>query len=578
MTIKLRTANKIIPVIAAAFFFYAASDSFAQNIPPGSQPGAEASRFQSESKKKEAALEKKAKTPEIKVEEEKPSQPAEKGPAFRLNGIKITGITVFTQEELKPLYQSYIDKEVTFDDVEKVVEAIKGEYKKKGFLIATAYIPEQDIKNGVVEIKVAEGKLGEVKVESNKYFKDSLIKNYIHVKKNEILNILKLQRDILRLNQNPDLEVKTVIEPGKESETSDIILKTAGSFPYHFGYGFDTQGTRLTGKGRNSFSIRTTNFTGHNDTVFANVQHSTFSTGEYVNYTLPVDTYGTKLGLTFSCFDMKLGGEFKQFDITGRTVTFTPYISKELALSEDFQSDLELGLDAKSIKRKTAGQITSDDQLRMPYLDLNMSKIDTFFGGGQTTFSPRIEFSTSNFLGASERDHPTSSRPGTGGFFFKYMQDVSRIQRMPFESMVSIRSHFESSSTILPSSEQLQLGGLNTVRGYPEGDYLADYGATLNIDWIFPCYLIPAKFKLPDQDVALRNQVLPVLFMDLGGGALRKPQPGELNNKFLMGLGGGLRMSFKYCSIRLEWAGAVGDKPSSGNGPSTFYLAFQAEI
>ena len=141
-----------------------------------------------------------------------------------------------------------------------------------------------------------------------------------------------------------------------------------------------------------------------------------------------------------------------------------------------------------------------------------------------------------------------------------------------------IRSQFQIASQPLAPSEQLQLGGAESIRGYPEGDYLADTGAFVNFDWTFPMYIIPKSWKLPGQDTPLRYQIEPVFFVDVGGGTLNKTLPGERNSKFLAAVGGGLRVKFKYFSLRLDWAGNVGDKPTSGSGPSTFYFTFQSEI
>jgi hemolysin activation/secretion protein len=67
--------------------------------------------------------------------------------------------------------------------------------------------------------------------------------------------------------------------------------------------------------------------------------------------------------------------------------------------------------------------------------------------------------------------------------------------------------------------------------------------------------------------------------MDMGGGELKKFGPGERQTKFLMGLGGGLRVQINSnLFLRLEWAERVGDRPGQGRGPSNFHIAFQCEI
>jgi hemolysin activation/secretion protein len=150
---------------------------------------------------------------------------------------------------------------------------------------------------------------------------------------------------------------------------------------------------------------------------------------------------------------------------------------------------------------------------------------------------------------------------------------------MFLESYLSARSFFQATPYTLPSSEQRQLGGINTVRGYPEGDYLADLGGNISTDWIFPSYFFPKKWKLPKADTPLRRQLEPFVFCDIGLGMLNKTLPGEREHKFLMGAGGGIQFRFqKYFYVRAQWAKALGDKPVSGAGPSTFYISCQGEI
>ena len=120
---------------------------------------------------------------------------------------------------------------------------------------------------------------------------------------------------------------------------------------------------------------------------------------------------------------------------------------------------------------------------------------------------------------------------------------------------------------------------MNSIRGYPEGDYLSDIGGNLNFDWVFPMYPIPASWKLAHSEVPLQRQIQPVFFVDMGAGENRKVLSGEREDKFLMGIGGGLRMRFNTnFNLRLEWAKHVGDDPQSGSGPSTFYFSFQGEM
>lgn len=553
----------------------------AQPPPPTSErPGSQAARFENEEIARKGALErKKPKAPQIDIEPEKAPEPEAAGPAFVLKGVKVTGSTLFKDEDFRGAYSDYIDKETAWSDIEAIVEKVKDVYKKKGYLTTVVYIPEQDIAEGVIEIKILEGRVGEVTVEGNKWFSEKLIKKYFHSKKNEILNVFKMEKDMLRLNQNSDLEVRAVVGPGEEPGLLNIVLKVKDKFPYHAGNALDNQGTRLTGKFRQAYSGRSTNLSGNNDSLFVNTLWSTFSQGTFASYTIPIDTYGTKLGMDFVVFDSILGREYKQFDITGNTQIYSPKIIAEMHLSEKFQASGEAGMDIKSIKRWVQGEKSSDDQLRMPYASLEFMNIDSFAGGGQTSLVSKFVFSTSEFLGASRDDHGSASRIQSGGFFFQYIQTLRRIQRMPADSYLSMKAQFMNATNTLPSSEQMQLGGAYTVRGYPEGDYSADYGASFNVDWVFPFPFIPKDFKLPYSDTPLCHQFEPVVFMDLAGGEIKKPGIGERQTKFLMGLGGGLKVQInRNVFLNMYWAARVGDRPSQAQGPSEFHVTFQCEI
>ncbi|MBI4711207.1 MAG: ShlB/FhaC/HecB family hemolysin secretion/activation protein [Candidatus Omnitrophica bacterium] len=570
--------GKFISKVAALFVLGVFPASFTlADPPPGQDVSAQADRFSGEleRQKEEKALQER-KAPTLELEEEKEPQKAEPSITFTLNDLKISGSTIFPPGYFRKFYASSLGKTISFAELNVILEQIKDEYKNKGYATSTAYFPEQEIRGGIVELRVLEGKTGDVSIEGNKWFSSSFIENFFSLKKNVPLNLKKLQKTLLRVNNFQDLKVRAVVSPGKAPETSDIALKVEEALPYHAGISFDNQGTRLVGKDRTSFSLRSSNVSGIGDSAFSNTLLSRTSFGQSVSYNVPVGNQGTRAGLDMSYFQLQLGEEYYPLDIIGMTHIYTPRLSQELFLSERFEVTANSGLDIKSIKKKTGAEITTNDQLRLPYAGLDLREQDQW---GVFFATTRFDFSTSSFLGASHKNHAKASRDGTGGNYFKWEASLQRIQKMPLSSHLLLRSKFQAASYSLPSSEQLQVGGANSVRGYPEGDYLADWGGVFNADWYFPCYLIPGSVKLPGSEAPLKEQLQPFVFFDYGFGQIEKLLPGEKDNKTLVGIGGGLKFAiYEHAQLRLEWATHLGDKPSSGNGPSTFYITFRAEI
>ena len=74
---------------------------------------------------------------------------------------KIDGNKRYDNETLKDLIKENINKELDYDALLYVTTIISNYYRSEGFL-ATAYLPPQDINNGIVEIKITEAVLGTI--------------------------------------------------------------------------------------------------------------------------------------------------------------------------------------------------------------------------------------------------------------------------------------------------------------------------------------------------------------------------------------------------------------------------------
>jgi len=563
-------------ILGCLFLACVMSKSVLAAAPPlsaGQDLEAQAERFQEEYSIEKRERDKQIKKPSVEVENNNAGIIAP-GPTFILNAIHVTGATIFDPAQLQFIWKPYLGKKVDFKSINDIVQMIKRVYKDLGFLTTTAYLPPQDIKDGLVEVRVVEGKRGDLNVEGNQWFSTPSIAKYFHTYRGEALDMGEVQKDLMRLNDNRDLNVTSILSSGKEPETVDVTLKANENLPYHVSIGTDNQGSRLSGRYRRTVVLDDSNLTGNHDNLSINSVFSDLSLGESMSYQTPIGTNGTKLGLDAGYFEAKLGQEYKAYDIVTNTKFYTPNASWELYQSQDAQVNMTSGIKIKDIEKTEGRQKVTEEDLRLPYLGLNAIKSDTM---GQTSFSPEVSFGTPGFLGESGSDNPVASRENADRTFFKYDHFISRNQQMPWDSYVQIRSQFQAATHTLPTSEQIQLGGESSVRGYPEGDYLADTGGNLDMDWFFPMYPIPSSWTVMNSDVNLKHQIEPFIFTDMGGGELIQTDTGETKKTFLVGIGGGLRVRIKSnMYLKLEWGVPEGDRPIKGTGPSTFDVSFQA--
>ena len=98
------------------------------------------------------------------------------------------------------------------------------------------------------------------------------------------------------------------------------------------------------------------------------------------------------------------------------------------------------------------------------------------------------------------------------------------------------------------------MGGIDSVRGYPSGDYLADTGFAANFELIVPPFFMPDNWKVPYGERPLKDEIKGVFFFDYGYGTKRGMIPGERSERRMASVGAGLRIRlFNQADLRLEW-------------------------
>jgi len=210
----------------------------------------EQARFEKDRQtKEETRLLEQSKKAEITEPQEKEApQGATVGPKFLVSQVKIIGNYSISSEILKPIFKNILGKEVSLAQIQNAVREIKSFYRSKGFIATYAYVPEQDIDNGVLKVDIMEGRLGKVKVSQTKWFSEQKIGRLLRLKRGEILTYEALRRGLTRLNQTRDIKTNASLEAGKESGSTDVLLNVEERQPFHLSGEINNQGTSNTGK------------------------------------------------------------------------------------------------------------------------------------------------------------------------------------------------------------------------------------------------------------------------------------------------------------------------------------------
>ena len=519
--------------------------------------------------------EKLSEKPEIEIQKENEAPNNERGPVFFVKKIVLEGNTVVSTQELRRFIAAFENREASFKQLRALSEVITNVYRSRGYVTSRAYLPPQTVEDGVVTIKVVEGKVGKVIVDGNKFFNARSYQRRMKFDSN-IFRYQDLESSLYYVNQLPDRQAKAFLIPGEELASSDIILKVKDKNPLHMYYDFNNRGTKLTNRARDGFHIDNNNLTGNDDVFnssFTTAAEGAFNGGS-VNYSVPVGDSPVSVSVAAGYVKTRLIGFLKSAKITGESFSFEPGLTYTLVQKPEKEISLYAGLEYVNSLSAIDNTTTSDDRMRS--LDLG-PRIILQDINGRSFINADMHVGLPGFLGGLEANDPQASIATSGGEFTFYTVNFVRIQRLPASMFAILKTGGQWSPDTLTSVEQYRAGGAYSVRGYPEADAAGDYGWNASAELNSPLGFLPKEWLVPFTKKSWLNAFHIVGFLDTAKTYLRdKTIETAVKDKFLMGVGYGFRLDLDdYLSAQLDIGYPIGDDSTDKNN-SQVHFAMRA--
>lgn len=227
---------------------------------------------------------------------------------FKLSDLAITGVTVYKKGELSKYYKPYLGKDVSLTDLQNISDAITERYRDDGYVLSRAIVPAQQIEAGKVYIQVVEGYISIVYVEGeiDNKMRSRIEKYGEKIKQMRPLQIRKLERYVILLNDITGLTVKTVLAPSIDvvgaSELTLVVEQQRISVDAYY----DNRGSRYIGPEEVVASVSLS------DAIFAadDLILQTIDTPTYEELRYLKLIYSTPLGL--SDFHINVGGDYTE--------------------------------------------------------------------------------------------------------------------------------------------------------------------------------------------------------------------------------------------------------------------------
>lgn len=160
--------------------------------------------------------------------------PKTNAPGVRIRSYQMEGNTILAPENFDVL-TNYTGTNVTFARLREGLGTLQLRYHELGYSTISVTLPQQKLTNGIVRVKIVEGKLNQIKITGNKYFSAANIRRALpSLATNVLLNTRWFQPELDAANQNRDRQIYPVISPGYEPGTTELELKVKDQMPLHW--------------------------------------------------------------------------------------------------------------------------------------------------------------------------------------------------------------------------------------------------------------------------------------------------------------------------------------------------------
>ena len=420
----------------------------------------------------------KKKRAQVETDLKKPEETAAKL-TFTLKKVETDPSVVLTEAELQNITEPYVGKTVSLADLYAITGAINNLYNDKGYMVCKAYLPPQRIHDGVVQIKLLEGKTGLVTMQGLKHTREKYVTARVPLKPGTVANTAALNKQLQRFNATNDVQLHILVHAGKEPGTTDYEIaayepKQNQSVTLYL----DHNGYETSGRFRQGLFYNIRSLTGMRDSLRLNYLRSQGTNMYGLGYSMPVSKLGTRLDFDFSTNTTKIiKGDAKPLDIKGNGHSLGLAVRHPLRVDQKHRD--EVGLQFLNQKSKTKWR-----------------SIDYWTEDKRNTFVPYISFTKYGDSSILYHKHsfPVTSFKSSNSWsgednssYVSYQLNMLYQKKYKHGQMFSARLDGQlADDKDRSSADRFYLGGVNSVRGYEESFIGGNKGATVGLTYQVP--------------------------------------------------------------------------------------------
>ncbi|MBD8251170.1 ShlB/FhaC/HecB family hemolysin secretion/activation protein [Pantoea agglomerans] len=425
------------------------------------------------------------------VELQKTESAPASGPCFEINQISLQQASLITPDTQKRLVAPYINQCLSLDRINQLVRAISEWYVQRGYITSRAFLTEQNLSHGTLNITVLEGKLEAIHLQGASARQLNMA---FPTRAGRILNLRDIEQGMEQINRLRTTPVQIEIIPSTQPGYSIVNLTSTPEFPLTLGLNMDNSGQRSTGISQLSASLVGNDLLGVADRWFVSGGRSSafsdwrdaqnFQAGVSVPYGYGLLDYSYSWSnyhsrFNANSFDWYSNGDNISNRLSGSWVLFR---------NGQIKTGLQLGLNHYVSHNWLNETLLQSSSRKLTSLQIGFNHTQKI-AGGVATLNPMLSrgmpwFDAESDKGKSD-DFPKAE--------FRKWSVSSSYQRPVTQKMWWLSSFYAQwSPDRLYGSERLTIGGENSVRGYKEQYLSGDVGGYLRNELNYSLFTLPA--------------------------------------------------------------------------------------
>ncbi|MBL8770674.1 MAG: ShlB/FhaC/HecB family hemolysin secretion/activation protein [Phenylobacterium sp.] len=406
-------------------------------------------------------------------------EPATTGPGaapaggrFVLTGLTVDGVTAYPLKDLAPLYDDYLAREVTTEDLVKIAQAITDKYRADGYFLTRAVVPPQG-PGGHARLRVYEGYIGDVEVSGDAA--PALEALLSGLTERRPLRLTDLERRLTLASDLPGVQPRSRIEPVIDDPARHRLVVAAGLRKWSGSVYLDNRGTDSVGPVQATGRLARNSLARPGDQLALSVLTVPDDPGEFVQGELSYGVAlpaGSRLRGAFSASRSRQGSTPLNNNVGTESQAASLRLAHPLVRGRRESLWAAVTLDGRHVEQAYRNGGRYSDDLRVVRASLQGDR-----GTGASSTSVFAQTSHGlEILGATVRPSRDNSRFDADGSFWKLNVGASHYRDIGRRAGLYLAADGQWSPDRLLLSEEFAPGGLPYGRAYNYAEISGDSG------------------------------------------------------------------------------------------------------